>query len=106
VLKQEKKLSLVFRHVDASHQGRMMKARKLINTERYILGKFDAEDLVFYFQKLGIKLELDEAKKLVEKYLNQTNLIKEILIEYLEWIKIIHCKFRSMNGVHFLWLIL
>jgi hypothetical protein len=31
------------------------------------LGKFDAEDLVFYFKKLGIKLELAEAKKLVEK---------------------------------------
>lgn len=31
------------------------------------LGKFDAEDLLFYFQKLGIHLELSEAKKLVEK---------------------------------------
>jgi Ca2+-binding EF-hand superfamily protein len=50
VLKQEKKLSLVFRKLDASHQG-----------------KFDAEDLVFYFKKFGIKLDLAEAKKLVEK---------------------------------------
>lgn len=32
-----------------------------------ILGKFDAEDLLFYFHKLGIKVELEEAKKLVEK---------------------------------------
>ena len=31
------------------------------------VGKFDAEDLLFYFQKLGIKLELSEANKLVEK---------------------------------------
>ncbi|CAF4109534.1 unnamed protein product [Rotaria sp. Silwood2] len=50
VLKQEKKLSLVFRNVDAAHQG-----------------KFDAEDLVFYFKKLGITIELEEAKKLVKK---------------------------------------
>ena len=33
----------------------------------YYLGKFDAKDLVFYFKKLGIKLDLEEAKKLVEK---------------------------------------
>ena len=32
-----------------------------------LLGKFDVEDLVVCFNKLGIKLELDEAKKLVEK---------------------------------------
>lgn len=50
ISKQEKKLSFVFRNVDASHQG-----------------KFDAEDLVFYFKKLGINLDLNEAKKLVEK---------------------------------------
>ncbi|CAF3462704.1 unnamed protein product [Rotaria sp. Silwood1] len=50
VLKQEKKLSLVFRNVDAAHQG-----------------KFDAEDLVFYFKKLGITIDLAEAKKLIEK---------------------------------------
>jgi hypothetical protein len=30
VLKQEKKLSLVFRNVDASHQGRMKNQRKKI----------------------------------------------------------------------------
>ncbi len=81
-------MSLVFRNVDASHQG-----------------KFDAEDLVFYFQKLGIKLELDEAKKLVEKYANCETFTKKIIIEYLEWIKIIHCKYLLMNGVRFLWLI-
>ncbi len=65
VLKQEKKLSLVFRNVDASHQGRMKNRNEWILID--ILGKFDAEDLVFYFKKLGIKLELEEAKKLVEK---------------------------------------
>ncbi|CAF1356183.1 unnamed protein product [Adineta ricciae] len=64
VLKQEKKLSLVFRKVDASHQG-----------------KFDVEDLVFYFKKLGIKLELDEAKKLVEK-MDQDNSLQ---ISFDEW---------------------
>ncbi|CAF0849929.1 unnamed protein product, partial [Rotaria sordida] len=50
VLKQEKKLSLVFRHVDAAHQG-----------------KFDANDLVYYFKKLGIIVELEEARKLIKK---------------------------------------
>ncbi|UJR23030.1 hypothetical protein I4U23_026056 [Adineta vaga] len=64
VLKQEKKLSLVFRKVDASHQG-----------------KFDAEDLVFYFNKLGIKLDLQEAKKLVEK-MDQDNSLQ---ISFDEW---------------------
>lgn len=33
----------------------------------YCKGKFDAQDLVFYFKKLGINLDLDEAKKLVGK---------------------------------------
>lgn len=33
----------------------------------YLLGKFDAEDLVFYFKRLGIKVDLEEATKLVEK---------------------------------------
>jgi len=50
VLKQEKKLCLVFRKLDASHQG-----------------KFDATDLVYYFKKLGIVLDFDEAERLVEK---------------------------------------
>ena len=31
------------------------------------LGKFDAKDLVYYFQKLGIQLDLDEADRLVGK---------------------------------------
>jgi hypothetical protein len=30
-------------------------------------GKFDAKDLVYYFQKLGIPLDLDEADRLVGK---------------------------------------
>ncbi|CAF1367495.1 unnamed protein product [Adineta steineri] len=64
VLKQEKKLSLVFRKVDASHQG-----------------KFDAEDLAFYFKKLGINLDLAEAKKLVEK-MDQDNSLQ---ISFDEW---------------------
>ncbi|CAF2036588.1 unnamed protein product [Rotaria magnacalcarata] len=64
VLKQEKKLSLVFRNVDAAHQG-----------------KFDAEDLVFYFKKLGITVELAEAKKLVEK-MDQDNSLQ---ISFDEW---------------------
>jgi hypothetical protein len=33
----------------------------------FYLGKFDAKDLVYYFQKLGIKLELEEASQLVGK---------------------------------------
>jgi len=64
VLKQEKKLSLVFRKLDASH-----------------LGKFDAKDLVYYFQKLGIKLDLEEANRLVEK-MDRDNSLE---ISYDEW---------------------
>jgi len=30
-------------------------------------GKFDAKDLAYYFQKLGIQLELEEANRLVGK---------------------------------------
>ena len=33
----------------------------------FILGKFDAKDLVYYFRKFRIKLDLQEAEKLVEK---------------------------------------
>jgi len=33
----------------------------------FYLGKFDSRDLVYYFKKLGIKLELEEANRLVEK---------------------------------------
>jgi solute carrier family 25 phosphate transporter 23/24/25/41 len=64
VLKQEKKLSLVFRKLDASHQG-----------------KFDAKDLVYYFQKLGIQLDLDEADRLVGK-MDQDNSLE---ISFDEW---------------------
>ena len=35
--------------------------------EAIFVGKFDAEDLLFYFRKLGIHIELNEAMKLVEK---------------------------------------
>ena len=31
------------------------------------LGKFDAKDLMYYFGKLGIQLDLQEAKRLVKK---------------------------------------
>ncbi|CAF0941266.1 unnamed protein product [Rotaria sordida] len=64
VLEQEKKLCLVFRKLDASHQG-----------------KFDAKDLVYYFQKLGIKLDLGEANRLVGK-MDQKNSLE---ISYDEW---------------------
>ena len=68
IWKQEKKLSLVFRNVDDSHQGKMRKMQhEEKNFDDDFVGKFDAEDLLFYFQKLGINLELNEAKKLVEK---------------------------------------
>ena len=33
----------------------------------YFLGKFDAKDLVNYFQKLNIQLDEEEARKLVKK---------------------------------------
>ena len=33
-----------------------------------LLGKFDAKDLVFYFERLGIRLDLTDAEKLVQKY--------------------------------------
>ncbi|CAF0972126.1 unnamed protein product [Adineta steineri] len=64
VLKQENKLSLAFRNLDASHQG-----------------KFDAKDLVYYFQKFGIKVDLDEANKLVKK-MDRSNSLE---ISYDEW---------------------
>ncbi|UJR25868.1 hypothetical protein I4U23_007218 [Adineta vaga] len=64
VLQQEKKLSLVFRKLDASNHG-----------------KFDAKDLVYYFRKLRIYLDLEEANKLVEK-MNQD---KSSEISYDEW---------------------
>lgn len=32
-----------------------------------LLGKFDATDLVYYFRKLRIHLDLDEANRLVAK---------------------------------------
>ncbi|CAM4779663.1 unnamed protein product [Rotaria magnacalcarata] len=64
ILQQEKKLCLVFRKLDASHKG-----------------KFDATDLVYYFQKLGITLELEEAERLVKK-MDQNNSLE---ISYDEW---------------------
>jgi len=45
------------------------------------LGKFDAKDLVYYFQKLGIKLDLEEANRLVEK-MDRDNSLE---ISYDEW---------------------
>ena len=33
-----------------------------------LLGKFDAKDLVFYFERLGIRLDMTDAEKLVQKY--------------------------------------
>ncbi|CAF0738764.1 unnamed protein product [Didymodactylos carnosus] len=50
IFSQEDKLRLVFKGLDTSHHG-----------------KFDVTDLVYYFKKLGIPLDLDEANKLVQK---------------------------------------
>ena len=42
--------------------------RLFLSTRIHVcLGKFNATDLVYYFRKLGIKIDLDEADRLVEK---------------------------------------
>ena len=43
--------------------------RLMINNEMEgdFLGRFDANDLVTYFDKLGIHIEFEEATKLVQK---------------------------------------
>ncbi|CAF1642685.1 unnamed protein product, partial [Adineta ricciae] len=64
ILQQENKLSLAFRKLDANSHG-----------------KFDAKDLVYYFRKFRIKLDLEEAEKLVEK-MKQDNSLE---ITYDEW---------------------
>ncbi|CAF0911457.1 unnamed protein product [Didymodactylos carnosus] len=64
IFTQEHKLRLVFKGLDKSHHGR-----------------FDASDLVHYFEKLGLSLDIDEAKKLVQKMDSD----KSLEITWDEW---------------------
>ena len=73
-----------------------------------IVGRFDSEDLVDYFNKLGIKLELAEAKKLVEKYIHLISLARRGGMHLIlsEWTKTIPWRSPMTNGVRSFWWIL
>ncbi|CAF1274051.1 unnamed protein product, partial [Didymodactylos carnosus] len=67
VFEQEKKLQLIFSLFDSK--------------EGNVDGKFDANDLSIYFEKLGIKLGSDDASKLIQK-MDQDGSLE---ITYDEW---------------------
>ena len=80
--------------------------KRSLRDDSVFKGNFDAKDLVVYFDKLGIRIDLSEAKKLIQKFVflrktfeNEENDVFFFGKNHLEWIQTIRCRFLMMNGV-------
>ena len=63
-----------------------------------LLGKFDAKDLVFYFERLGIRLDLTDAEKLVQKYAKRATRRRNSSVSYSEWTRTVRWRSPTTSG--------